>query len=81
MEVVQSLEVVGSGLVRPNTHADKLIRAVSWVQIPGGVGVDRGANEGFLFWSPFLCPCILIVLTSAPIRARKKHQIPTLEPS
>ena len=42
--------------------------------------VDRGPKEGFLFWNHSSCSCILIALTSAPIRARAKHQIPTLEP-
>ena len=41
-----------AGLVRPNTHAEELLRVVSWVQFPGGVDF-----------------CILIALTSAPIRA------------
>ena len=43
-------------------------------------GVDRGSKEGFLFWYLSFCSCILIALTSAPIRARAKHKIPTLEP-
>ena len=38
-----------SGLVRPNTHVEALLRVVSWVTIPDGVGVDRGFKEGFLF--------------------------------
>ena len=36
-----------SGLVRPDTHAEELLRVVSWVQFPGGVGVDRGSKEGY----------------------------------
>ena len=66
-----------SGLVRPNNiHAEELLRVV----FPGGVGVDRGSKEGFLFWDFSFCSCILIALTSALLRARAKHKIPTLEP-
>jgi hypothetical protein len=65
-----------SGLVRPNTHAEELLRVVSWVPFPGGVGVDRGSKEGLLFWNLSFCSCILIALTSAPIRARATHEIP-----
>ena len=78
-----------SGLVRANTHAEELLRVVSWVLIPGGVGVDRGFKEGspflksllliFFFFFSF-CSCILIALTSALLRARANHKIPTLEP-
>jgi len=39
--------------------------------------VDRGLQRGS-FLKSLLCSCILIALTSAPIRARAKHKIPTL---
>ena len=43
-----------SGLVRPNTHTEALLRVVSWVTIPDGVGVDRGLQRGFFLTSLLL---------------------------
>ena len=43
-----------SGLVRPNTHTEALLRVASWVTIPGGVGVDREFKRGSFLISLFL---------------------------
>ena len=43
-----------SGLVRPSTHVEALLRVVSWVTIPDGVGVDRGLQRGFFLTSLLL---------------------------